>query len=71
VFRKIFEPKRDEEGSWRKLHNDDLYGVYFSPNIVKVIKSRRMEVGGTCGTHGGGENCLWGFWFGRPKVIDH
>jgi hypothetical protein len=43
VLRKIFGPKREEEGSWRKLHNDELHNLYSSPNIVRVIKSRRMR----------------------------
>jgi hypothetical protein len=43
VFRRIFGPKREEDGSWRKLHNDELHSLYSSPNIVKVIKSRRMR----------------------------
>jgi hypothetical protein len=43
VSRKIFGPKREEEGSWRKLHNDELYSLYSSPNIVRVIKSRSMR----------------------------
>jgi hypothetical protein len=43
VLRKIFGPKREEEGSWRKLRNDELHNLYYSPNIVKVIKSRRMK----------------------------
>jgi hypothetical protein len=38
VFRRIFEPKREEDGSWRKMHNDELHGLYSSPNIVRVIK---------------------------------
>jgi hypothetical protein len=56
-MRKIFGPKREEDGSWRKLHNDELHSLYSSPNIVRVIKSRRMGVGWTCDTHGGGERC--------------
>jgi hypothetical protein len=40
---RIFGPKREEDGSWRKLHNDELHSLYSSPNIVRVIKSRRMR----------------------------
>jgi hypothetical protein len=43
VLMRIFGPKREEDGSWRKLHNDELFSLYFSPNIVRVIKSRRMR----------------------------
>jgi hypothetical protein len=43
VSGKIFGPKREEDGSWRKLHNDELHSQYSSPNIVRVIKSRRMR----------------------------
>jgi hypothetical protein len=46
VLRKIFGPKRDEDGTWRKLHNDELHNLYSSPNIVRVIKSRRMRGAG-------------------------
>jgi hypothetical protein len=42
VLRKIFGPEREEDGSWRKLHNDEFNSLYSSPNIVRVIKSRRM-----------------------------
>jgi hypothetical protein len=37
---RIFGPKREEDGSWRKLHNDELHSLCSSPNIVRVIKSR-------------------------------
>jgi hypothetical protein len=43
VLRKIYEPKREEDRSWRKLHNDELRKLYSSPNIVRVIKSRRLR----------------------------
>jgi hypothetical protein len=43
---RIFVPKRDEDGSWRKLHNDELHSLYYSPNIVRVIKPRRMRWAG-------------------------
>jgi hypothetical protein len=43
VLRRIFGPKREEDGSWRKLHNDEIHRLYSSPNIVRVIKSSRMR----------------------------
>jgi hypothetical protein len=44
VLRRIFGPKRDEvTGGWRKLHNEDLHGLYSSPSIVRVIKARRIR----------------------------
>jgi hypothetical protein len=43
VLRRIFGPKREEDGSWRKLHNDELHCLHSSPNIVRVIKSRSMR----------------------------
>jgi hypothetical protein len=46
VLRRIFGPKREEDGSWRKLYNDELHNPYSSPNIVRVIKSRRMRWAG-------------------------
>jgi predicted ABC-type exoprotein transport system permease subunit len=43
---RIFGPKREEDGSWRKFHNDELHILYSSSNIVRVIKSRRMRWSG-------------------------
>jgi hypothetical protein len=40
---RIFGPKRQEDGSWRKLYNDEPHSLYSSLNIVRVIKSRRMR----------------------------
>jgi hypothetical protein len=58
VLRRIFGPKRD--GGWRKLHNEELYGLYSSPSIVRVIKARRMRWGGMWHTWGG-EGCIQHF----------
>ena len=47
VLRRIFGPRRDEvTGEWRRLHNEELNGLYSSSNIVRVIKSRRMRWAG-------------------------
>jgi hypothetical protein len=46
LLRRIFGPRREKESSWRKLHNDELHDLYSSPNIVRVIKSRRMRWAG-------------------------
>jgi len=44
VLRRLFGPKRDEVTlEWRKLHNEELNALYFSPNIVRVINARRMR----------------------------
>ena len=44
VLRRVFGPKRNEvTGKWRKLHNEELRDLYSLPNIVRVVKSRRMR----------------------------
>jgi hypothetical protein len=58
-LRKIFGPKRVEDGSWSKLHNDELHSLYSSPNIVRVMKPRRMRWVGHVARMG--ERCLQGF----------
>jgi hypothetical protein len=46
VFRRIFGPKREEDRSCRKLHNDELHSLYSSQNILRMIKSRRVRWAG-------------------------
>jgi hypothetical protein len=47
MLRRIFVPKRDEvTGEWRKLHNEELNDLYFSPNIFRTIKLRRIRWSG-------------------------
>jgi hypothetical protein len=69
VLRRIFGPKREEDGSWRKMPNDELHSVYPSPNIVRVIKPRRMRwAGHVARMERGGEKCLQGFgWEARKE----
>jgi hypothetical protein len=69
-LRRIFGPRREEDESWRKLHNDELHDLYSSPNIVRVIKSRRMSGRDMLHAWGRGE-VFTGFWLGGPKVRDH
>jgi hypothetical protein len=65
VLRRAFGPKREEYGSWRKLHNDELHGLYFSLNIVRVIKSR-MRWAGHATLMGEGRG-VYRVLVGRPK----
>jgi hypothetical protein len=63
VFGKIFGPKRGEAtGECSKLHNQELNDLYCSPNIVRVIKSRRMRWVGMWRVCGRGETYT-GFWW--------
>jgi hypothetical protein len=66
VLRRIFGPKREEDGSWRKLHNDELHNLYSSPNIVWVTKSRRMSWAGHVARMGEGRG-VYRVLVGRPE----
>jgi hypothetical protein len=59
VLRNIFGPKREDDGSWRKLHDDELHNLYSSSNTVMVIKSRMRWAGHS--RHGRGQKCLQGY----------
>ena len=62
VLRRVFGPKRDEvTGEWRKLHNEELNGLYCSPYIGRVIKSRGMRWAGHVAGLGGVERRIQGF----------
>jgi hypothetical protein len=65
VLRRIFGPKREENGSWRKLHSD-LHSLYSSPNIVRVIKLNRMRWAGHVERMGEGRG-VYRVLIGRPE----
>jgi len=67
VLRRIFEPKRDEvTGEWRQIHNEELNDLYCSPNIVRVIKSRRMRWVGLVACMGEGRG-MYRVLVGKPE----
>jgi hypothetical protein len=66
VLRRMFGPKREKDGSWRKLHNDELHSLYSSSNIVRVIKPRRMRWAGQVARMGEGRG-VYKVLVGKPE----
>ena len=67
VLRRTFRTMRDEvTGEWRRLHNEELNDLYPSPNIVRVIKSRRMRLAGHV-AHMGEERGVYRVLVGKPE----
>ena len=67
MLRRIFVPKRDEvTGEWRRLRNEDLNDLYSSPNILRVIKSRRMRWTGYV-AHMVEESGVYSVLVGKPE----
>jgi len=67
VLRRIFGPRGDEvTGEWRRMHNEELNDLYSSPNIVRVIKSRRMRWVGHV-VHMGEERGVYMVLVGKPE----
>ena len=68
VLRRIFGPKRDEvTGEWRKLHNDEHYELFSSPNLIWMIK--KSEMGRACSTYR--REVYTGIWWGNLRERDH
>jgi hypothetical protein len=67
VLRRIFRPKRDEvTGEWRKLHNEELHDLYYSPIIIRIIKARRMRWAGHVARMGENRNA-YRLLVGKPE----
>jgi len=69
VLKRLFGPKRYKvTGEWRKLHNEELNGLYSLPNIVWVVKLRKMRWVGHIASMG---EVHTGFWLGKLRKRDH
>jgi len=67
VLRRVFGTKRDEvTGEWRKLHNEEFSDLYTLPNIVRVVKSRRMRWAGHVARMGQGSG-VYRVLVGKPE----
>jgi hypothetical protein len=70
VLRRLFGSKRDEvTGDWRKLHNGELHNLYSSPNIIRMITSRKIRWAGHVARMGSGMHIR--FWWEIQKERDH
>ena len=61
--------KRDENGEWRRLHNEEIHSLYRSPNLVRVIKSRRLRWAGHVARMGEGRS-VFKIITGKPLEND-
>ena len=70
VLGKTFGPNSEEVMTdWRKLHSEEVHGLYFSTNIIRVVKSRKVRIIEARGTGGGGGKLIQGFGKGAEGKI--
>jgi hypothetical protein len=63
VLRRFFKPKKYEvTGGWRKLYNEELYNLYSSPSIIRMVKSKRMRWARNVARMGEKRNSCWVLW---------
>jgi hypothetical protein len=71
VLRRIFDPNRNEvTGEWRTLYTEEVYALCYSPNVIRVIKSRKLRRAGHVARIGRVE-AHTGFWLGNLREGDH
>jgi len=72
VLRRIFGTRRDEvKGEWTRLHDEELNYLYSSPNIVRVIKSRRMRCARHVARMGEVRRCIASWWGNRRVLLSY